>query len=888
MPILWLAFAVRAFGLGNSDLWLDEGITAFVSGKPLLEILAYCATRLQSHPPGYYLVLHLWRLLAGDTEFALRVLATIGGVLTVVLAAVLARRWFGKGAAILVGLLMAVQPMGIQYGREARMYAWLMAMALLSVYLLDQAIARNRRRDWALFLATAFVSLTLHYLSALFLLAYGLFLLVRWRELAACRRRFVFVLALLVLPPLLWIVSQPGPRDSLLQLAETRQSVQWTLARLEPVYTRWPLGGAADTMRPLTSLALASIAWLLALLGIVLMPPPERGSRRGLQWLLGLLIVVPPTVGSVMFPVTIARQYSAMLGVFVLAVGLGILALFRRRRLIGTGTLAVLTGLSVFLGFGYMSSQYRPFSPAVNYITARARPTEPLVYTHYLEWALNSYYNRLGMPVRYIPPTDEILSNDEASREAAALVNGGSSLWLMLFPGLVNTEHMESALNDRAFPSEKVWFAGDRGVVHYFAPVDMREYPGGVTWAERFRLNRWWASSNDVAAGDALRLQFEWQGLGPVAEEALVALRLVGPDGGTWAERIGEPCNDHCPTTQWRGDAVIDRQALYVPPDVPPGEYTVRLAWLTPDGQPLMGSAAPRAVPQVEVTLMPLHVASPTEPVPNYPPPGKPMDAELGPGLKLRGLEFKDSEATGGELLTIPLQWEVTSSLPPLDVRLVLESDTESLDLSQPLGPGWYPDVEWRAGQIVRTQPQFRVPGTISPGTYHASLGVAAANDSLVQGQLEIGSLLVHDRPRRYDVPPDGDAVDAAWQEGIRLVRIALPREAAAGTTISISPIWRAGGPTAVSWKVFVHFLDGDGNIRAQSDGFPASGQALTPTWRRDEVVVDSHEVSLPSTLPEGEYALRIGLYDERSGQRLLRTDGSDSFLVPLSLRVVD
>jgi hypothetical protein len=367
-----------------------------------------------------------------------------------------------------------------------------------------------------------------------------------------------------------------------------------------------------------------------------------------------------------------------------------------------------------------------------------------------------------------------------------------------------------------------------------------------------------------------------------------VALRLVGSDGTSWAERIGEPCNGRCATTEWRGEAVLDRQALYVPPDVPPGDYSLRLAWLTPEGHPLMGWSADEVVPQVHVPLMQVQVGPPAEPLPNAPPSGKLIDATLAPGLSLRGVGFKDAAMGGGEPLTIPLQWEVSSSQPALDARLVLESDTQRFILSEPLGPGWYPSVEWRPGQIVRAQPQFLLPGTVPPGTYRVDLAVAKTGDPQVQGQLELGKLAIHDRPRRYDVRTEGEAVDAAWQEGIQLVRIVAPREGSPGNTIPIAPVWRAGGPTTASWKVFIHLLDSEGNIRAQSDGYLAGGRALTPTWQRDEVLVDAHPLSLPATLPGGDCSLRIGFYDERSGRRLLRADGSESLTLPLLLRVVD
>jgi uncharacterized membrane protein len=89
---------------------MDEAVSAYLSGKPIAEILAYCAGSAWEHPPGYYVLLHAWRMSVGDSELVLRLLSTMGGLLTVVLLTVLARRWFGKGCAVLAGLLMAVQP----------------------------------------------------------------------------------------------------------------------------------------------------------------------------------------------------------------------------------------------------------------------------------------------------------------------------------------------------------------------------------------------------------------------------------------------------------------------------------------------------------------------------------------------------------------------------------------------------------------------------------------------------------------------------------------------------------------------------------------------------------------------------------------------------------
>jgi hypothetical protein len=146
--------------------------------------------------------------------------------------------------------------------------------------------------------------------------------------------------------------------------------------------------------------------------------------------------------------------------------------------------------------------------------------------------------------------------------------------------------------------------------------------------------------------------------------------------------------------------------------------------------------------------------------------------------------------------------------------------------------------------------------------------------------------MLVEDRPHLYDIPAAGTAVDETWREGIRLLRAKVPDDVRAGEAVPITLVWQAHGPTARNWKVFVHILDAQGSVRAQGDGYPADNSAATPTWREGEVVVDSHMADLPRDLPQGSYTVRVGFYDESTGERLPRIDGSDSFTLPMPLVV--
>src|SRR5512137_870236 len=75
------AFAMRAFRIDFQSFWYDEAFSVYLSHFSLADITARTAADIQ--PPLYYYLLHFWTTLAGDTEFAVRFLSLIFGVLTI-------------------------------------------------------------------------------------------------------------------------------------------------------------------------------------------------------------------------------------------------------------------------------------------------------------------------------------------------------------------------------------------------------------------------------------------------------------------------------------------------------------------------------------------------------------------------------------------------------------------------------------------------------------------------------------------------------------------------------------------------------------------------------------------------------------------------------------
>jgi hypothetical protein len=91
---------------------------------------------------------------------------------------------------------------------------------------------------------------------------------------------------------------------------------------------------------------------------------------------------------------------------------------------------------------------------------------------------------------------------------------------------------------------------------------------------------------------------------------------------------------------------------------------------------------------------------------------------------------------------------------------------------------------------------------------------------------------------------------------------------------LDLNLYWEALTQPPHAYTVFVHVLDGQGNLIAQQDNMPVHDQLPTSCWLPGEQVTDSYAVSLPAEGPQPAL-LEIGLYQLDTGERLARTDGA-------------
>jgi len=167
MGIRWLLVATILLGavlvfhnLEVKSLRFDEIVQALVSGLPIPRILVDVA-QVRGQPPLYWVLLHFFSPL-GTTEFAVRFLSALFGVVNIALIYRLAACMYGWREGLVAAFLLAISPLHLKYAQDARMYSAMVCFPTLSLYWLYRALAESKREHWAGFVVGAVLGLWTH------------------------------------------------------------------------------------------------------------------------------------------------------------------------------------------------------------------------------------------------------------------------------------------------------------------------------------------------------------------------------------------------------------------------------------------------------------------------------------------------------------------------------------------------------------------------------------------------------------------------------------------------------------------------------------------------------------------------------------------------------
>jgi mannosyltransferase len=162
LGLVLLATAVRVPTLAQQSFWLDEAYTEGLIRMSFGGMLHAIPTS-ESTPPVYYMLAWGWTHVFGHSEFGVRSLSALAGILTVPVVYVLALRLADRKAALIAGTLVALSPLLIWYSQEARAYALATFLSTVSLVCLV-GFLDTRRFGWLVgWTASSALGLATHY-----------------------------------------------------------------------------------------------------------------------------------------------------------------------------------------------------------------------------------------------------------------------------------------------------------------------------------------------------------------------------------------------------------------------------------------------------------------------------------------------------------------------------------------------------------------------------------------------------------------------------------------------------------------------------------------------------------------------------------------------------
>ncbi|QAX86696.1 hypothetical protein C2E19_23865 [Pseudomonas sp. DTU12.3] len=172
--VLLIALFVRFYAIAVPAIWYDEAYSLVLAREAPARIWAL--TALDVHPPLYYLLLHYWMLLWGDSPFAVRALSALADVGTLLLSIKLMSLISTRRATWIAAVLLAFLPISVRYSQEARMYTlvgfWLMAATVVLVCWVRAPEQKRFSLIYVLLMVAAFYT---HYFAGLCVLVHWLF-----------------------------------------------------------------------------------------------------------------------------------------------------------------------------------------------------------------------------------------------------------------------------------------------------------------------------------------------------------------------------------------------------------------------------------------------------------------------------------------------------------------------------------------------------------------------------------------------------------------------------------------------------------------------------------------------------------------------------------------
>ena len=139
ITITLIGICLRVLLLTTKGMWLDETFSVWLASHSVADMLAWIV-RIDQHPPLYYLLLHYWMGIHGDTPYDVRLLSAIFGAGTIPIIYLIGKRLSGAVVGLAAAVFLALSPFNLYYAQETRMYTLLTFNAAVATYALARLL----------------------------------------------------------------------------------------------------------------------------------------------------------------------------------------------------------------------------------------------------------------------------------------------------------------------------------------------------------------------------------------------------------------------------------------------------------------------------------------------------------------------------------------------------------------------------------------------------------------------------------------------------------------------------------------------------------------------------------------------------------------------------
>ncbi|MCK4248489.1 MAG: glycosyltransferase family 39 protein, partial [Candidatus Omnitrophica bacterium] len=168
--ILLTGIILRFYHIGAKSLWSDEAGSLITVHKDLKYLFTYLF-KIDTHPPLYYLGLHLWIKIFGQTAAGLRSFSAVFSSLTIGLIFLMGKQFKDLTLGLILSFLFAISAYQIYFSQEARLYSLVMFIFCSGYYFYLRYFNYQKKTDLYL---TALINLAGAYTFLYYIIILGL------------------------------------------------------------------------------------------------------------------------------------------------------------------------------------------------------------------------------------------------------------------------------------------------------------------------------------------------------------------------------------------------------------------------------------------------------------------------------------------------------------------------------------------------------------------------------------------------------------------------------------------------------------------------------------------------------------------------------------------